>query len=940
MKKRILAKRSEGKIGKKIRRAILAIVLASDLLLGAAAVAGLAVLNRSGSEVYRADLVPLTPVFRFTGDFYNIRTEMRNLLLKGTDSEAAVGRIRGYFNDMDQQMQVYERSISSPEESANYFEMKKQAQAYRNMRDQFVNDIYSGQTDQAQALLNGSITQSMDAAVQKAFALKTGQAQQGNTQRTVIFAVLSGLMALIAALSVVLALYFSRRVAGRISEPINRMAAAADAISRGDLTVDVSYDSQDETGRLAAAFRRMVGSLRRMKEDVDRLLRAAQDGRLDERADLDRHSGDYREIIAGIDEVLDTVKRPLDEASVYLARLADGERIEKMENPYHGYYAGLIDRLNQVASSVAVLAEESEKLAEAGREGQLHVRGDETRVKGVYAQIIHGVNATFDAIKQPLDAAAVQISRMARGDALEPLENPYKGYYAKIVENLNAVRESLYCLIGESLKLAQAGKNGDLAVRGDTGRVRGVYRQIVEGINGAFDGIARPLDEAEQVLGRMAVNDFTLRMSDGWAGMMDRLAGSVNRVRDQLNDVETLMREIGEGNVARKDELRNAGTLSENDRLTPAALSAVTSVSDLIGASERLARAAADGNLQERGDPEAFRGGYRRVIEGMNRMMEAVAGPIAESSSVLRAIAGGDLTEYMTGEYAGEYADIKTSLNDAIDSFSSIIGRIQTAAAEVAAGAKQVSDGSQSLSQGAAEQAGSLEELTSSAKEVEARTQQNAADAAQANELTASVRAEAEQGNDRMKQMTHAMGEISEASAGIAKIIKVIDDIAFQTNILALNAAVEAARAGQYGKGFAVVAEEVRSLAAKSAEAARNTTALIESSAAKVTAGTKIAGETAEKLSAIAERAGRSAALVRQIADASGRQAGAVAQIDSGLGQVSAVVQTNSATAEESAAASEQLSGQADLLMQMVGRFRLGGGEEEKTAALEAAVSV
>ncbi len=221
-----------------------------------------------------------------------------------------------------------------------------------------------------------------------------------------------------------------------------------------------------------------------------------------------------------------------------------------------------------------------------------------------------------------------------------------------------------------------------------------------------------------------------------------------------------------------------------------------------------------------------------------------------------------------------------------------------------------------------------MEELNASVTEVAARTKENASSANQASALTVTVKENAEQGNVHMKDMLEAMAEINESSTNISKIIRVIDDIAFQTNILALNAAVEAARAGQHGKGFAVVAEEVRNLAARSAAAAKETTELIQGSMIKSEKGTDIANDTAKALFDIVEGVSKTSDIISEIAKLSNEQATGISQINMGLTQVSQVVQNNAATAEQSAASSEELSGQAELLKGMVGRFRLRKGSK------------
>jgi len=263
--------------------------------------------------------------------------------------------------------------------------------------------------------------------------------------------------------------------------------------------------------------------------------------------------------------------------------------------------------------------------------------------------------------------------------------------------------------------------------------------------------------------------------------------------------------------------------------------------------------------------------------------------------------------------------------NSCIDQINEALSQVTETVGQVSTGAQQVSGASQDLSKGATEQAASLEEISSSMNEMASQTKQNAENATQANQLSQEANGAAEQGQQKMAGMIDAMEGITRNAEETQKVIKTIDDIAFQTNLLALNAAVEAARAGQHGKGFAVVAEEVRNLAARSAKAAGETADLIESSNKQIKEGSDIAGETAESLGTIAEHIGRATELVGQIASASNQQAEGVSQTTQGLTQIDTVTQQNAANAEETASASEQMSQQAVLLKELVGRFKLRG---------------
>ncbi len=300
-----------------------------------------------------------------------------------------------------------------------------------------------------------------------------------------------------------------------------------------------------------------------------------------------------------------------------------------------------------------------------------------------------------------------------------------------------------------------------------------------------------------------------------------------------------------------------------------------------------------------------------------------ISKPIVEMVEAAQKVADGDLSVVIEHDARDEVGILAHSLRKMTSNLNEVMYNISIAAEQVSAGSTQLSDSSMALSQGATEQASSVSELSASIEEIAAQTMVNADNAKEANRITELTKVSAVEGNDQMKEMLKAMAEINDASMNISKIIKVIDDIAFQTNILALNAAVEAARAGQHGKGFAVVAEEVRNLAARSSNAAKETTAMIEGSIKKSEGGTKIANDTASALNKIVDGIANVADLIGNIAIASKEQAVGIEQINQGLLQVNSVVQTNSATSEESAAASEELASQAMLLEDQVSKFKL-----------------
>ncbi|NYF19248.1 methyl-accepting chemotaxis protein [Xanthomonas sp. JAI131] len=429
--------------------------------------------------------------------------------------------------------------------------------------------------------------------------------------------------------------------------------------------------------------------------------------------------------------------------------------------------------------------------------------------------------------------------------------------------------------------------------------------------------------ETAQMIELHADKDMSHRMPLDFPGVYGDLSKGINTMMfehlDAIVDAIAVLNEYANGDL-RRDARRLPGSRAVLHESMDAAKASLLAINTEI---KRLAAAAAAGDFSARGDAQHFQHDFRLMVEGLNAMMEVSDRNLGKLSALLQSIAAGDLTARMHGEFHGVFARMRDDANATADQLTGIVGRIQTAAVSINAAATEIAAGNDDLSRRTEQQAASLEETAASMEELTSTVKQNAEHARQANQLAVGAAGVATQGGDVVGQVVSTMSGIEASSKKIADIISVIDGIAFQTNILALNAAVEAARAGDQGRGFAVVASEVRTLAQRSAGAAKEIKGLIDDSVARVAEGSVLVDQAGRTMQEIVSSVKRVTDIMGEISAASQEQYAGIEQVNQTVTQMDETTQQNAALVEEATAAARSMEEQAGQLTEAVAVFKI-----------------
>jgi methyl-accepting chemotaxis protein len=703
-------------------------------------------------------------------------------------------------------------------------------------------------------------------------------------------------------------------------------------------------DGQPDNDRVSRKARMAEDDSALVLDEIVRLVDASKEGRLSERGNATLFNGVHREMIQGVNEMLDAILLPIAEGNRVLAQISSGKIDELIAQTYKGDHEKMKVAVNNVAVVLQGLQRELARLIEASKEGQLSERGKAEQFQGAYAEIVRGVNSMLDAILLPIGEGNRILAQISSGKIDELIAQTYKGDHEKMKVAVNNVAMVLQSLEKELARLTDASRDGQLSERGKSEQFQGAYAEIVRGVNTMLDAILLPIGEGNRILGLIRGGNLREKVEIACKGDHAKMKDAINGVHDWLTELIAFVTKIANGDMSAA-----MSKASDADQIHEWLMLMKSNIHGLVAEVDILAKAAVEGKLATRADASKHQGEYRKIVQGVNETLDAVIGPLNVAARYVDLISKGDVPEQITDTYNGDFNLIKNNLNALIVAMNDItaaaeeiangnltvvirerspkdklmqaleamvggltrtVSDIRSIAGEVAAASQSISTASIQVSKGASNQAAAAEEASSSMEEMVSNIKQNADNAQQTDKIANKSAKDAQESGKSVLEAVAAMKEIADK-------ISIIEEIARQTNLLALNAAIEAARAGEHGKGFAVVAAEVRKLAERSQKAAGEINQLSATTL-------KVSEKSGEMLDKLVPDIQRTAELVQEITAASKEQDTGAEQINKALQQLEQVIQQNASASEEMASTTEELTGQSDQLVSALAFFRTG----------------
>ncbi len=888
-------------------------------------------LDKKDTFLYENCTVPLVDIITYATNFQKYQICLRDMIESNDKStvKSIIEDMTKFDVESEKARDHYKTTLISDEDKKLFEELLASDEKGDQIRGQIAALAEQNRDAEAMTLLDGpgkAAAAEMEQLLDKMTSLNIEAAKQTSDNNTKAAnsatAIMITVLIIGVLIAIILGLWLSRMITKPLIQGVNMMqemakghlgtrlkmnradeigqlADAMDAFSddlqknvvatvikigEGDVSTDLkAKDAQDE---ITPAIMKTTESLRGLIAEAGMLRKAAVEGKLATRGQADKFKGGYKDIVQGVNDCLDAVIGPLNVAAEYVDRISKGDIPAKITDSYNGDFNEIKNNLNRCIESLDGLIVQMKHMSDQHNLGDIDVIMPVEKFEGAYKIMAQGLNDMVNGHIAVKKKAMACIAEFGKGNFDATLE-VFPGKKVFINNTIEKLRSNLKEFIAQMKHMSEQHDLGDIDVVIPAEKFEGSYKVMGEGVNKMVNGHIAVKKKAMACIAEMGKGNFDAPL-EKFPGKKVFINNTIEALRDNLKNVST---EIG----------------------------------GLIEASK-------NGSLSTRGKAEMYQGDWQKIVKGINEMLDAILMPINEAAVVLEKVAARDMTVRVQGDYKGDHAKIKVSLNSAVDNLDKALSQVSEATEQVASGSQQISGGAQSLAQGANEQASSLEEVSSSLEEMSSMTKQNAENANQAKTLAGEANGNAAMGKKAMAEMSDAIQKIKVSSDQTAKIVKTIDEIAMQTNLLALNAAVEAARAGEAGRGFAVVAEEVRNLAQRSAEAAKNTANMIEESVKNAEDGVKIAVEVSKSFESIATGNAKVNDLIAEIAAASGEQSQGIEQVNTAVSQMDKVTQQNAANSEESASAAEEMSSQAEELQSMIAQFALSAAASKRSA--------